>query len=35
LIARVELGKLFDSDLVEHLVDGLRKAGLEIAEANP
>jgi serine/threonine protein kinase/tetratricopeptide (TPR) repeat protein len=34
-IARSELGKLFDSDLAEHLVGGLRKAGLEIAEANP
>jgi TolB-like protein len=30
-IARTELGKLVDPDLVEHLIDGLRKAGLEIA----
>jgi hypothetical protein len=34
-IARVELGKLFDPDLVEHMIDGLRKAGLKIAEADP
>jgi eukaryotic-like serine/threonine-protein kinase len=34
-IARSELGKLFDSELVERLIDGLRKAGLEIAEADP
>jgi serine/threonine protein kinase/tetratricopeptide (TPR) repeat protein len=34
-IARVEFGKLFDPDLVEHMIDGLRKAGLEIAEADP
>ncbi len=33
-IARPELGKLFEPELVEHLVDGLRKAGLEIAEAD-
>jgi TolB-like protein len=30
-VARVELGKWWDPELVEHLVDGLRKAGLEIA----
>ena len=30
---RDELGKWFDHDLVEHQIDGLRKAGLEIAEA--
>ncbi len=29
--AREELGKWFEPDLVEHLVDGLRKAGPEIA----
>ena len=28
--AREELGKWWDAELVEHLVDGLRKAGLEI-----
>ena len=31
LIAREELGKWFLPDLVEHLIDGLRQAGLEIA----
>ena len=31
--AREEPGKWFDSELVEHLLDGLRKAGLEIADA--
>jgi len=31
LTARDELGRWFDRELVEHLVDGLRKAGLEIA----
>ena len=30
-IARTELGKLAGPGLVEHLIDGLRKAGLEIA----
>jgi serine/threonine protein kinase len=30
--ARQELGKTWDPDLVEHLMDGLRKAGLEIAD---
>jgi TolB-like protein/Tfp pilus assembly protein PilF len=29
--ARAELGKWWDPELVEHLIDGLRKAGLEIA----
>jgi TolB-like protein/tetratricopeptide (TPR) repeat protein len=31
VVAREELGKWWDPELVEHLVDGLRKAGLEIA----
>ena len=30
-VAREDLGKWFDAELVEHYVDGLRKAGLEIA----
>jgi non-specific serine/threonine protein kinase len=30
--AREDFGKWFDPELVEHLLDGLRKAGLEIAE---
>jgi TolB-like protein len=30
-VARVELGKWFDPDLVEHVVEGLRKAGLDVA----
>lgn len=30
-VAREELGKWFGPELVEHLIDGLRKAGLEIA----
>src|SRR6266851_5411853 len=30
-VARMELGKLWDPELVEHLINGLRKAGLEIA----
>jgi TolB-like protein/tetratricopeptide (TPR) repeat protein len=29
-VAREELGKWWDAELVEHLIDGLRKAGLEI-----
>jgi hypothetical protein len=29
--ARVELGKWWEPELVEQLVDGLRKAGLEVA----
>ena len=28
--ARGEFGKWFDAELVEHLIDGLRKAGLEV-----
>jgi TolB-like protein/tetratricopeptide (TPR) repeat protein len=31
VVAREELGKWWDPELVEHLIDGLRKAGLEIA----
>jgi serine/threonine-protein kinase len=31
-IARAEYGKWFDDELTEHLLDGLRMAGLEIAE---
>jgi len=31
LTARDEIGKWFDRDLVQHVLDGLRKAGLEIA----
>jgi tetratricopeptide (TPR) repeat protein len=31
MIAREELGKMWDPELVEHLIEGLRKAGLEIA----
>src|SRR5579862_2394981 len=30
-VARQELGKIWDVELVEHLIDGLRKAGLDIA----
>ena len=29
-VARHELGKLLDPELVEHVIDGLRKAGLDI-----
>jgi TolB-like protein len=29
-VARVELAKWWDPELIEHLIDGLRKAGLEI-----
>jgi len=29
--ARDELGKWFQPKLVEHLIDGLRKAGLDVA----
>ena len=32
--ARADLGKWLDPELVEQLVDGLRKAGLEIGPAN-
>jgi TolB-like protein len=35
LIARPALGMRFDPEMVEHLIDGLRKAGLEIAESLP
>jgi TolB-like protein/predicted Ser/Thr protein kinase len=31
VVAREELGKFWDPELVKHLIDGLRKAGLEIA----
>jgi TolB-like protein/tetratricopeptide (TPR) repeat protein/predicted Ser/Thr protein kinase len=31
VIAREELGKWWDPELVEHLIDGLRNAGMEIA----
>ena len=31
VIAREELAKWYDTELIEHLIDGLRKAGLEIA----
>ena len=31
LVAREELGKWWDPELVEHLIEGVRKAGLEIA----
>ena len=30
-VARVELKKWWDTELVEHLFEGLRKAGMEIA----
>jgi TolB-like protein/tetratricopeptide (TPR) repeat protein len=33
LVAREELAKWWDPELVEHLIDGLRKAGLEIHDA--
>ncbi len=33
--ARLEYGKFFDAELVEHAIDGLRKAGLEIPDAAP
>ena len=29
-IARDELGKWYPRDLVDHLIDGLRKAGLDV-----
>jgi len=32
---REELGKWFDQDLVNHQIDGLRRAGLEIVDAAP
>jgi hypothetical protein len=31
VVARKELGKWWEPELVEHLIDGLRKAGLEIS----
>jgi TolB-like protein len=31
VVAREELGKWWDPELIEHLIEGLRKAGLEIA----
>jgi len=31
IAAREELGKWWDAKFVEHLIDGLRKAGLEVA----
>jgi TolB-like protein len=34
LSARADLGKWLHPELVEHLIDGLRKAGLEIGPAN-
>ena len=33
VVAREELGKWWDPELVEHLIEGFRKAGLEIAAA--
>ena len=33
-VARVELGKFWDPELVEHLIEGVRKAGLEIPESS-
>jgi hypothetical protein len=33
VVAREELGKWWDPELVGHIIDGLRKAGLEIADA--
>jgi TolB-like protein len=35
LIGREELAKWWDPELVEHLIDGLRKAGLEIGGVGP
>jgi hypothetical protein len=32
-IAREEFGKWHDAELTEHMLDGLRKAGLKIPEA--
>jgi hypothetical protein len=29
-----DLGKWYPPDLVDHLIDGLRKAGLDVATAN-
>ena len=33
VVAREELGKWWDPELVKHLIEGFRKAGLEIADA--
>jgi hypothetical protein len=33
MTARDEFGKWFEPELVEHIVDGLRKAGLDVAHA--
>jgi len=33
-IAREDLGKWFDAELVEHYIEGLRKAGLDVQRAN-
>ena len=33
--ARQEYAKWYDSELIEHLIEGLRKAGLEIADEQP
>jgi adenylate cyclase len=35
LVGREELAKWWDPELVEHLIDGLRKAGLEIVGVGP
>ena len=32
-VARQELGKWFDADTVEHLLEGLRKAGLDVPQS--
>jgi hypothetical protein len=34
VVARKELRKWWDAELIQHLLDGLRKAGLEIAGDN-
>jgi len=34
VVARDELRKWWDAELIQHLIDGLRKAGLEIADDN-
>jgi tetratricopeptide (TPR) repeat protein len=35
VVSREELGKWFDLEIVEHLIDGLRKAGLEVTSVSP
>ena len=35
VIARDELKKWYDDELTEHLIEGLRKAGLEVRDAEP